>query len=67
MRAELSDAIGIEAFPEQAAELGHQFAQGFGAAPEAVLPLLADAGVGLLAGALVLGAVSLAQRLRSAR
>jgi len=38
--------------------------QGFGAAAQAVLPLLADAGVGIVAGGLVLATVSLVQRLR---
>ena len=37
---------------------------GFGGAAQALLPLAANAGVGLVAGALVLGAVTLAQRLR---
>jgi hypothetical protein len=40
--------------------------QGFGAAAQALLPLLADALVGLVAGALVLAAVTLVQRLRRA-
>ncbi len=41
--------------------------QGMGWLAAAVLPLLADALVGLLAGALVLGAVTLVQRLRGQR
>jgi len=40
--------------------------QGFGAAAQALLPLLADAVVGMVAGALVLAAVTLVQRLRRA-
>ena len=40
--------------------------QGFGAAAQALLPLLADALVGVVAGALVLAAVTLVQRLRRA-
>jgi len=38
--------------------------QGFGAAAQALLPLLADALVGVVAGGLVLAAVTLVQRLR---
>ena len=38
--------------------------QGFGAAAQALLPLLADAVVGVVAGGLVLAAVTLVQRLR---
>jgi hypothetical protein len=41
-----------------------QAVQGMGAAASALLPLLADAAVGMLAGALVLAAVTLVQRLR---
>jgi predicted DNA repair protein MutK len=41
--------------------------QGFGSAAQALLPLLANAGVGIAAGGLVLGAVTLAQRLRRVR
>jgi predicted DNA repair protein MutK len=40
--------------------------QGFGATAKALLPLLADALVGVVAGALVLAAVTLVQRLRRA-
>jgi hypothetical protein len=40
--------------------------QGFGAAAQALLPLLADALVGVVAGGLVLAAVTLVQRLRRA-
>ena len=43
------------------------FSQGAGGLAAALLPLLADALVGLLAGALVLGAVTLVQRLRGPR
>ena len=39
----------------------------FGSVAGAVVPLLADAVVGIVAGALVLGAVSLARRLFGAR
>ncbi|MEO7547881.1 MAG: DUF808 domain-containing protein, partial [Ramlibacter sp.] len=44
-----------------------QLAQSLGGAMGSVLSMLADAVVGILAGALVLGTVTLAQRLRGTR